>query len=432
MALFSRRCLQRALDESGAYLSGKERADICSLLNTVHDNYLSKEWELVITHAASKLGSLQYEPDLGGSSRPDFLFRAADSNLTFLTDITAVSDRGFEKLNPVEAMEEEFRRQLYKRKMIGGFDVRVDAYQNNVYRGSPSKPQLKLPKQSEFHSKIFNGKFHGFLDSVQKNPEERHYYHAANVDTSVHFQYEPSRRGYGGSSHLAFNFANIIDRNPVYNALASKAEQLRNASFAGMKGIILCDGGCRMLHDISGHWASYRIDEVISHFLRNHHSINFVVSLTVQQPGGGTNHGKLPEIEPKVYLNEHQEGVQSSLVQFISALCKLLPKPEFSPANALRYFKRYKGLSGRHLGGLTMGNGITMSSRKLLDLLSGVLTIEEFNKDYQMSKVENPFRRMLSQGRLITEVVVESHPESDDDRVTIKFGMPDPAISRFV
>ena len=64
MALFARRFLQHALDESRAYLSIEQRRDLCKHLNTVHDTYLAKEWEITILHALNGLGALQHEPDL--------------------------------------------------------------------------------------------------------------------------------------------------------------------------------------------------------------------------------------------------------------------------------------------------------------------------------------------------------------------------------
>src|SRR5438067_2140472 len=100
MALFPRRVLQRILSSSQAYLSSPQRQAFCNHLNKVSDNYLATEWELVILDAAASVGTVQYEPDIGGRRRPDFLFRSK-SGFNFLADVTAVSDRGLHKQNPV-------------------------------------------------------------------------------------------------------------------------------------------------------------------------------------------------------------------------------------------------------------------------------------------------------------------------------------------
>ena len=60
MALFARRFLQQALDESQAYLSIEQRRDLCKHLNIVHDNYLAKEWEIALLHSLNGLGALQH------------------------------------------------------------------------------------------------------------------------------------------------------------------------------------------------------------------------------------------------------------------------------------------------------------------------------------------------------------------------------------
>lgn len=76
-----------------------------------------------------------------------------------------------------------------------------------------------------------------------------------------------------------------------------------------------------------------------------------------------------------------------------------------------------------------MGGDITMSARKLLELLAGKKTVAEFNTDHQLNLNENPFYRALAEGRLISKVTVVPHPEKDDDTVTIEFSEPDSAIS---
>lgn len=68
MALFSRRFLQRTLDESPPYLSVKCRQNFCKLLNTVRDDYLATEWEMAILHVLNELGALKHEPDFPGQA----------------------------------------------------------------------------------------------------------------------------------------------------------------------------------------------------------------------------------------------------------------------------------------------------------------------------------------------------------------------------
>src|SRR5258708_1551987 len=54
MALFARRYLQRILDENSGFLTPGQLLTAVRLLNSVYDEYLGKEWEMVVLNAASK------------------------------------------------------------------------------------------------------------------------------------------------------------------------------------------------------------------------------------------------------------------------------------------------------------------------------------------------------------------------------------------
>jgi len=90
-----------------------------------------------------------------------------------------------------------------------------------------------------------------------------------------------------------------------------------------------------------------------------------------------------------------------------------------------------KGLCGRYIGELQMGGSVKISARQLLEFLAGKQSIEDFTKDLASDRLPNPFHQMLEQGRLISSVTIEHHPENDDDTAIIEFGPPDPAVSPF-
>jgi len=431
MALFSRRFLQRTLDESSTYLTVKQRQVFCKLLNTVRDDYFATEWEIAILRALNEIGSLQHEQDLPGTSHPDVLF-TADDGLSFVADITSVSDKGLHRQNPYDALQEEFFKRQRKLGLLnGGFDVRVDSYADNIYRGSGKKPRLKLPKRADFPTKIFNADFQRFMMGVRDHPDEVCQLHIEDAETLVHFSYNPSRRGYGGGSHPSFDLTAVIDKNPIYNALSSKADQLRNSGHDGTKGIFLCDAGCWGLHQQSSNWQFYARDEVVRHFLRQNQSVSFVVALIVEEEQKGFAHTVRRVISHNVYLNNSAVHLKEQIELLAGNLVYRLPSPEQTPRNAMQHLKRKDGMTGRHMGTLTQGRGIEMSARMLLEILAGHLSIRDFEQNYRMEAAQNPFRRMLGQGRLIEGITVEPHPEADDDRVTIRFGKPDSAVAPF-
>jgi hypothetical protein len=433
MALFARRKLQRILDENALFLDPKQLVTICNLFNTVRDDYLATEWEQVILNAASKAGTVEHEPALGGVSKPDLWFKTRDQSLEFIADVTTASDRGLHKLNPVYALEGEFWRQLRKAGIFaGGFDVHVDAYPNPVYRGSNAKVRLKLPPRREFGDKIFNGAFHAFLREVKGETENLHRLDVTGPDVGVHFTYDPAKRGAGSSGHLSFTAANVIDQNPVYNALKAKGDQLKAVGHPGITGIFLCDGGCEMLRSTTGHWASFSVAEVIHHFFRQFGSVSFVATFVVRENHRSTVHDPRRWIDAKLHLNPRLKLASTALEQTVMNIHALLPQPQDSPENAMYHLRSTRGKSGRHIGELQMGGNVKMSARDLLELLAGTKTIKEFEAEYRFDRTGNPFHRMLKQGRLISNLAVEHHPEKDDDIAILEFGQPDPAVAPFL
>lgn len=432
MALFARRHLQRVLNENAAFLSPKQLSAICDLLNTVRDDYLATEWEQVIINTASKVGAVQYESRLAGNRTPDLQFHANEPPLQFIADVTTASDRGLRKLNPVDALHEEFWRHLRKRKLfMGGFAVQVDAYPNSVYRGSEEKVRLKLPNRAEFNDKIFNSGFLAFLRNVRTVPEQRHRFDVVTADASVHFTYEPLRRGTSSGGHPSFTFASIIDQNPVYNALKAKGDQLKAVGYDGITGIFLCDGGCETLRSTMSHWASYSVDEIVREFFRHFDSVSFVVIFIVREHHSISFNDRRRVVDAKFHLNPKWKTDFAPLTQVLAKIHQLLPEAQFTPENAMHHLRSKNDMFGRYFGKLITGGNMKMSLRELQELLAGVKTIEEFENDYAMAPQSNLFRTMLSEGRLISKVTVEHHPEKDDDTVTIEFGDADAAVGPF-
>jgi hypothetical protein len=433
MALFPRRVLQRILAENAAFLTAAQANSVCRRLNTVHDGYLALEWEQAVFNAASKVGAVRYEPSVEGHRRPDLLLTCQNPSIEFIADVTAASDKGLHHLNPVDALDEQFRLHLRKRKLLdGGFNVKVDAHPRSVYRGSKETVNLKLPRQSQFPTTIFNAKFHAFLGEVCTSPDQRHEYHAVSRDAGVHFTYDPLKRGFSGGSYASYAVANRIDQNPVYNALKSKGGQLKGTGYAGPCGVFLCDGGCQMLRSKWKNWNEFSTEEVIRHFLRQYDSVGFVATFAVREEEQSAHPRSRRLVEPNLYVNPKWRGELARLELVVSKVYSFLPRPEETPENAMRALKFHKGIWARQWkGGLIVGGNVKMSARMLLELLAGKKSAAEFEQEFGMTATENPFRRMLAQGRLISSIKVEHLPEEDDDVVTVEFGEVDPAVAPF-
>jgi hypothetical protein len=423
MPLFARRTLQRVLNENAVFIAPERIVEIAGLSNTARDDYLSIEWEQVIINCASKFGSVQHEPKLGGS-KVDMLFGSNEHHFEFIADITVPSDEGFHKLNPVDAFNEEFWRRVWKSNWhSGGFDIHVDPLTKTIYKGMRGRIRLKLPERNKWNSEIFNSRFSTFLNDIQRQPEQHHEFDAVSPSTGVHIKYDPKRRGSSGGSYLAYTLATALDQNPVYNALKKKSDQIKRARYDGIAGIFMCDGSCEMISS-SPSVSSYSVDEVIHHFFLHVGSVWFVAVFSVKQTNSQIS------VQTKLYLNPKRGGTDfSHLKEVVDNIRKSLPALQRHPYNA-RLRAKDKDLSGRYYGHLTGGN-VKMSAREMLEILAGVKTVAEFEKNYSLTPNTNPFRLMLERGRLITKVTVENLPEKDDDEVKFEFGNPDAAVAAF-
>ena len=80
-----------------------------------------------------------------------------------------------------------------------------------------------------------------------------------------------------------------------------------------------------------------------------------------------------------------------------------------------------------------MSQSLTVSARKIQEMLAGKMTPEQFCNEYARpgSSFENPFLKALKDGFAIESVTLTRVPTADDDLLEFKFG-PDAAIRKFV
>ena len=521
MAIFTRRSLQRMLNENAAFLSREQlRAHVDSLnaQGVDPERYLSYEWEVAVLNAFSQIGRVQHEPDLSGQRFPDLHFSEmnvpallarvrsisaeanqmvdeaiakeaaesrgeeddGDEKFAFVADIATVSDTGLHERNPIEALVEEFGRIIEKKKL------RFRSFSYTVGRNSSQefilrkRSKLKLPPRGRFGPAIFNTpEFKDFLNAVQREPEVSRQVVFNNEETDLTLGYDPRQRGFHGGGPVYRSVStddpdpredNPFDRNlkhnGVWRALKSKADQLKGSGFAGRKGIIICDGGSQLLRD-RGKMMTRTAPEVIAKFLRESNTVDFVVSIAVdyvdppRKPGGfftaslmGSSWAdRVPQVQMLVDANprlgETQEGRDFAARLVTIALAGHLgfPKPVTGAEGALRWMKSQRASMGR--SGISMERKhmrdhvgeISFSARELLEVLAGKKDLKAFLQNYGLAPsddpedfrqtLSNPFETNLNAGCLIREASVERLDDRDDDRITFKFGRPDPAVAPF-
>src|ERR1035437_7563959 len=214
MALFSRRCLQRLIQENARFLSSQQLDEHLRRLNTVRDDYLATEWEIAVLNSFSKVGNIRHEPhDFAGSRFLDVVFESPA--IQFGAEIATVSDQRLHKRNPGDRIWEELQRQVRKRKITtGGFDVNI-GHPPAALQGRGIRHDLLIPPVAKLKEVVFNAQFNRFMEQISSDPASTQHFQVRNSIADIKITYDPNRRTWGGS-HLAYTGANILDDNPVF------------------------------------------------------------------------------------------------------------------------------------------------------------------------------------------------------------------------
>lgn len=448
MAIYSRRILHRLINENAQFLlKGQINKHVQELDRMSQNSSLAYEWEVVILNALRKVGKVEHERKFPGSSkRIDIYFETSDQpKKNFIADITAISDQGMDKANPYSALSKELRKLVKGYKLNpNSFNLHVGKYVDPAIKRR-SKIKLKLPGRARFSQTIFTTKFEAFIHRILENPQDTNQYKVKTDDADVEITYIPDQK-YAIGGYASYTEIYSKSDNTAYQALESKAAQLRKADFKGPLGIFLCDGGSSLFNKTYSTGLSYTIDEVIQYFLSNHEEIYFIATFTTGREKPYVN---FPNVN-NPYINNVRfyRGVKLNQVDFnieeiLMTMAERLPVPEIDPRNAINLLKSRNPDIGRSKwGGWELsenGTKVKISARALLELLAGKVDQREFYEAHRFVKSEkwkrdakNPFNDALDKGLLIYSVSAEKSENEDDDWVTFELKGPDPAISPFI
>lgn len=416
MAIFSRRTLQRLINENAAFL---RRTQLEAHVKQLNAGGLSAEWEVVLLNVFNKLGKVIHEQRFK-TKKPDLYFEPGNSNLEFLADIKSIWDEGFDRKNPVRLLIDRLHDEVLKHGVQGAWRYDVGGDFERAHR-TGTMVELKLPALVRFDIDIFNNNWEEFISRVQAQPDVRHTYTVNTDAVELKISYVPSKRWTASGSYPSYKSITAsthLIQNCLWNGLVSKAGQLRATGYEGVLGIMICDIGTDFLKQGK---------RIIQEFFRSHRGIHFVLTVEVIQNFG---HGSFNETLIHFYdVGMLPSPLKALLTTLTAETENLFPYPERNAINALNSIastKKHIGVS--HHGGMTMrGTEVRVSSRAVLDLLAGKITYEDFPDSYKEF-----FADMAREGRLFTSAFVEkdSH-EHDDDWLNFTFGEPDPAVRPF-
>jgi hypothetical protein len=281
-----------------------------------------------------------------------------------------------------------------------------------------------MPNSSEFDASIFNEQFSKFLNEIESSHQKATYSPEAGPSVRIMITFDPAQRFFSGN-YLDYTVTFTLSKNPVYNRLKTKAAQLKKAGFRGVMGIVLCDAGCSVLNHRGRHGINVGIDDIIANFLKEEPHISFVMTLLVESDGSGRLGSEHLKIVRRMYLSNGHPAAAPLATFLTRSLTEQIPRPETTPINAYSESNEGRSFFG---GGKMTPHSIKISAREVLEVLSGYKRQDEFIRDNPLAE---RFGKMLSEGRLFSEVQIEHVPDSDDDWIEFHFSEPDCAISAF-
>lgn len=438
MAIFSRRNVQRMLDENDSFIPKKVLQDQVNKLNKNDFQSLDTEWEIAVLNALSKVGTVEHEKNFGGTTNPDIFFTTTDGH-SFIADVRSVSDEGFEDQNPVEYFQIELQQKITKAGITGGgFHLTIERM---PMESIDDATNVALPNRGQFHAEVFTGEFKKFLNEIKNNSAAVHTFSVDTEKTKITLRFEP------GSQFFTMNLpvytkARKANNNPVFNALKAKHTQLSKSGYTGTRGIILCDGGCDMFEiGFKSPWQpEFNAEDVVERYLAQNKSIDFVLLIRSQwtKKSSVFDPGPARHIGVTINPNHSYPNLPESIKKAVFDLMAQFPEPSNTSAGARKTIRRKydpKRLSALSGGVMTKGNQLTVSANSVLALLAGNITHDEFMTSIGNrptppgDKPNNIFSAMVNNHMRISAVTVGDR-SSDDSDITFHF-VHDPGTDDF-
>ncbi|HEX2581540.1 MAG TPA: hypothetical protein VHL08_06135 [Dongiaceae bacterium] len=254
--------------------------------------------------------------------------------------------------------------------------------------------------------------------------------------------YNPGQR-YAHGSYPRYDGAPSRDKNPLFNALKGKIQQLKAAPVEALRLIVACDGDSALLRQSSLMYSpgTYSARGVAEDFLRQNSSIDAILLVTIDEQKQVFDIKTSYQLKCDLIvapLRARSSRMTSDNISMLDSLLRnvvaQMPLPIQSAYNAAQQC-RESGRGPDVIGGYKVNNHqVSLSSRALQRLLAGEMTVDEFIAAHGWNKESgawNPFARMKNQGRMINEIKIESDDGEDDDWLVFCFGLPDPATAAF-
>jgi len=439
MPVFSRRRLQKMLDDLSAYLDQEKARDLVQRLESKKvDQALPGEMELAILWAISNTGDIVIEPEWWGDNRrPDAVSETIVMGTQVAVEIAAATDNS---ISPEEAMDRvalsiiEFCNRLSKgtgdhfyfrfgetTKRIEGRSFRQVLAPSDFQLSEELGKRLReWVREDRFKSEKITLSEPGLLVEVEWKSYRQIRYH--NIWTSLPPQ------------------AYSLEENPLFALLRRKADQLRAATTGTVRVIVVADVGSTLLNrmgkigenDPGGRNFSAR--QIIHRFVQLHsRKIDGVVALSPRKElRMGSSERKWVA---RGFYTEAGENACVALAKILEAL----PLPRFAGYQARSLFRQgcfspkamgwYLGISmesklrDRNDPNSGRQESVRIPARMFLDLMAGRITEAQFRYFLGERNGEKNFlANWLNKGLTISGAeLAPRNLDEEDDHIILHF-----------
>lgn len=439
MAIFSRRRIQAMLNDLTPVLADDKRLDLVRRLGSMRvDQAPAAELELAFLWSSMQFGEIEIEPSWWLSEhRPEVFIREMYPLQPAVIEVAAVCDGSM-------SADEAMRRCSIS---IADFcnTVRKGITQNLYFQFSELNDisdgvfvrEVAAPKNFVLSPQAKEVLKNWVLTQASEPPPLRLRDRGLDVMiTREKYKILPHNSFWTSRPPVAYS----LTSNPIYDALTNKMHQVEHAPEGTLRIIVLAEAGSRVLEWL---WSSmragrYSAEEIIRRFMNDKRGRVDAVLVVSPRPGRVITGN---EVEAVWHSCLFSEVADLRFGDAIDAIVSRLPPARLTGANArtqlrdrharpnLLPFYRNPKISRKRRENPELKYSI--SSRALLDFLSGKISEERFRASIGDTEGGLQFKIFLKEGMTIQAAHIESGaPDHDDDRIVFELGA-DPAVRPF-
>ncbi len=285
----------------------------------------------MVVHGLNQVGSVAVEAEQVNGKNPDIEY--AGLGISFVADVTTVSDAGLDKKNPYEDLSNLVESLKTKLGMpIGGVDIRIGSSRERKDRGEQTT--LQMPNRSSLRQY--------FKTAIEPEIRQQHRSGQCPIrvdivdeETEISVSIDPAKSPYSSGGYASYDRPSIKNRNPYYKALRSKVPQLKGVD--ALTGIIICDADCATMADGGFGNRIDLMDTLTRDFLRQNSSVDFVLAISVREERRGWHPAEGYDRQMFAMLRTQDAlKIAGDLDTTFRSMMRNFPYPRDMPVNAAR------------------------------------------------------------------------------------------------